>query len=314
MLVSETVISIKGRPVRFPALKVHGLTIVVKGRWLRAAYVQDEAWLESQPITDPAATIQRIRDAQLKVDIFSFAQRIPDVTPRYPYPIEWDNVAAIDTGDFNAWWMSLPHVTRKNVRRAAKRGLVVQSVRFDKSLVRAIMAVNNETPMRQGRPFWHYGKSFDTVMKDYATFLDQSEYIGAYYDGELVGFIKMLYQSEVASIMQLLCMNSHHDKRPSNALVAKAVEICHAAGVKHLLYGKYIYGNNSDSPLTRFKRSNGFRQVWVPRYFVPITRKGQLAVRLTLHRGLKSRMPRWIMASMRRVRAKWHDFRACSTR
>ena len=40
---------------------------------------------------------------------------------------------------------------------------------------RGISNVYNETPIRQGRKFWHYGKSFDQVKAANATYLDRSE-------------------------------------------------------------------------------------------------------------------------------------------
>ena len=41
-----------------------------------------------------------------------------------------------------------------------------------------------------------------------------------------------------------------------------------------------------------FKRHNGFELVLYPRYFVPLTLKGTLALKLNLHRGIKEAMPR----------------------
>ena len=78
----------------------------------------------------------------------------------------------------------------------------------------------------------------------------------------------------------------HFDKRPANALIAKAVEICEPQRViSHLIYCSYIY-NDPKSSLTEFKRRNGFEKVLLPRYYIPLTPKGRLALNLGLHRGL----------------------------
>ena len=300
-------ISVRGRAIKVPSVHMGGKTIVVSGRWLRMAAVRDEDWLAGDVVDDPEACVQKLKQHKLNADIFTFAQKLPNTNPRYGYPMEWDNVAAIPTTDYSNWWERLPQVVRKNVRRAGKRGLVVREVQFNDQLLQDIIQINNETPIRQGRPFWHYGKSFDVVKKDYATLLGRSEFIGAYYENRLVGFVKMVYMGEIAGILQILCMNKHYDKRPANALIARAVEICSTKGLKYLMYGKYIYGKNSESPLTEFKRRNGFEQVFLPRYYIPLTGKGKMAIQLGLHLGMKQLLPKAILNFAIKLRSKWYE-------
>jgi hypothetical protein len=100
-------------------------------------------------------------------------------------------------------------------------------------------------------------------------------------------------------------MNMHYDKRPANVLIARAVEICCEEGLKYLLYGKFIYGNNSKSLLTEFKRRNCFEQFFVPRYYVPLTFKGKIALRLRLHLGLKRLLPESVLHFALKLRARW---------
>ena len=59
-----------------------------------------------------------------------------------------------------------------------------------------------------------------------------------------------------------------------NALIAKAAEVCEQKGISHLIYGQFIYGNKRRSSLVEFKRRNGFEQVNFPRYYIPLTLKG----------------------------------------
>ena len=91
------------------------------------------------------------------------------------------------------WWENLPQESRKNVRRAARRGIVVKIVPFDDDLVNGVHRIYNHTPVRDGRVFWHFGKDFETVRRGLATYLDRSEFIGAYWNEELIGFMKMVY-------------------------------------------------------------------------------------------------------------------------
>ena len=79
-------------------------------------------------------------------------------------------------------------------------------------------------------------------------------------------------------------MMKHYDKRPANALIAKAVEICEQEGISHLMYCNYVY-NDPKSSLTEFKRRNGFEKVLLPRYYIPLTPKGKIALRLAFTAG-----------------------------
>jgi hypothetical protein len=289
------------------AVRVGERLIVVSPGWLKVSEIKDEAWLAGDVVADPEACITALRRARVRVDLFTFSQKPPDVTPRYPYHMEWDNLAVIPTSDFKDWWEHrVPQETRKNVRRAAKRGIVVRDATLNDELIRGIVEINNETPVKQGRRSWHYGKSVAEVEKEYATLVDQSAYLGAYHGTELVGIVKMVYMGQVAAILQLLCKPSHYDKRPTNALLARAVEICHAKGLTHLIYGQYTYGNKTNSPLVEFKRRNGFEELRCPRYYVPFTIRGRMALALRLHHGWRSLIPAPAVDAALRLRSAWY--------
>jgi hypothetical protein len=302
--------SVKGRPIRIPSIKVGDRLVVVSGGWPSIAEVKEEEWLIGEAVDNPERYIEMILNSKLNADIFTFSQKLPNTKPRYRYYMEWDNVAAISTCNYAYWWENkLPQETRKNVRRAGKRGIVVHNIPFSDELIKSIVRINNETPVRQGRPFWHYGKDVDVVKKDYSTFRDRSEYIGAFFESELVGFVKMVYMDDIAAILQVLCMNKHQDKRPANALLARAVEICNEKRLQYLVYGKYIYGKNMDNPLTEFKRRNGFEQVLLPRYYLPLNVKGKVAIRMGLHHGVKALLPGSFLSWAKQLRAAWYKNR-----
>jgi hypothetical protein len=290
-----------------PAIRVGQRTIIVSPGWLRIAEVRDEAWLDEEGAVDPEVCVTAIKQAKVRVDLFTFSQKPPDVGPKHPYRMEWENVAAVDTSDFASWWEHrIPQETRKNVRRAARRGVVVRDAELSDEFLRGIVAINNETPVRQGRRFWHYGKSLAEVERDYSTLTDRSAYLGAYHQEELIGFMKIVYMSEIAAVLQLLCKPSHYDKRPANALLARAIEICAAKGLRCLVYGQYMYGGRSNSPLLEFKRRNGFKRVEVPRYYIPLTGRGRTALALGLHHGWRALVPAPIMDCALRVRSVWY--------
>ena len=285
-------IRISGKTLYVPSAKICGRTVVITGAWIRTARIKDEDVVDGVTVEDPKAFITKLKESELKADVFTFAQRPPEVIPKYDYRFEWDNWAALRTTSFKDWWENrLPQESRKNVRRAAKRGVTVRVAPFDDDLVKGIHKIYNETPIRQGKRFWHFGKNIETVRRELATYLDRSEFIGAYWNEELIGFLKMVYVGSVAILFHIISMNKHYDKRPMNALIAKAVEFCEQKGISHFIYGQFVYGNKHQSSLLEFKRRNGFEQINFPRYYVPLTVKGRLFVRLKLYKGVGGLFP-----------------------
>jgi hypothetical protein len=297
-------IAIKGKWLTVPALELDGKNIIVGGKWIRTARVEAEDWLETA-LEDPQQCAQVLKQSgDFRADILSFAQKLPAVSPKYRYPMEWDSIAAIPLQSFKKWWESLPQETRKNVRRAEKRGVVIQVKKLDEKLIRDLQELNNDSPLRQGKTFTHFGKTLDQVRKDQEAFLNRSDYICAYHQDELIGVIKLIYRSDVASILTFLPKASHHDKRPANAIMAKAVELCVERGMTHLIFGKYNYGNKRHTSLREFKIRHGFEEILVPHYYVPLNFKGKIIVRLKLHRGLIGLLPHNVITFLVDLRAK----------
>lgn len=145
-------------------------------------------------------------------------------------------------------------------------------------------------------------ESCETVKKENSTYPERSEYIGAYEQSELIGFIRMVYVGKTAVILQIIAMQKHSTKCVTNALVAKAVEIAAEKRMTHLIYAKYICRNRA---LMDFKRHNGFELILYPRYFIPISTKGALALKLNLHKGLKEAMPPSVAKLGLKLKAKW---------
>jgi hypothetical protein len=297
-------IRIKGKPVNVPSICIENRTVLALGKWIRTAVVHDENWVEGDVIKNPEAAVDRLKKAGFKADVFTFSQKFPDIKPRYGYRMEWDNVAAIPLSTYSDWWEKrLPQESRKNVRRGGRRGVVAQTVSLDDKLVQGITEIYNETPFRQGKRFPKYGMDFAAVKADVSQILERSEFIGAYFGDELIGFVKLVYIGKVASILSINSKNQHFDKRPTNILMAKAVEISCEKGMTHLLYGRYTYGNKASSPLTEFKRRNGFEKVLVPRFYIPLTVKGRIFLLLNLHRGLLGLLPTRLVDFLVKMRA-----------
>ena len=301
--------SIKGKWNKAVALAVNGTDVIVRGRWIKVAAIHNEQWLDIQ-IEDPEQWVEKLKENRLqdlRADIFTFSQKPPFTLPKFQYPMEWESLAAISISTFDDWWTKLPQEGRKNVRRSEKRGVVVKVKGLDDDLVRDIIAVNNDSPLRQGRTFDHFGKTFDQVKKDQMSFMGQCDFICAYLGEELIGFLKLVYIGKIASILQFLPKASHYDKRPANAMVAKAVELCETKRISYLVYGLFNYGNKQDSSLKDFKIRNGFKEILVPRFYVPLTTWGKVCLRLKLHRGLIGILPPSAITIGLSLRAKWYN-------
>ncbi len=187
----------------------------------------------------------------------------------------------------------------------------MREVPFDDALVKGIWEIYNECPIRQRRRFPHYGKNIETVRREEATFLDSSIFIGAFLGDKLIGFAKLVPDETgtQAGLMNIVSMIRHRDKAPQNALVAHAVRTCGNRGIPYLVYSRFDYDKRQQDGLREFKERNGFVRVDVPRYYVPLTPLGWAAFRLGFHRRLAERVPEFLSAGFRNIRAAWYSRR-----
>jgi hypothetical protein len=174
------------------------------------------------------------------------------------------------------------------VRKAEKSGIKTEIAEPNEKLAEGVWKIHNETPIRQERAFPHYGVSMQTVTSLLSA--RDCTFIAAFFQDELAGFIQINHGDKIAIISQILSLQKHSDKAVNNALIAKAVEDCATKKIGWLMYGRI--GNHPS--LDKFKQSNGFTSFPLTRYYMPITKKGQLAAKIGLHRELKDALPQAI--------------------
>ena len=287
-------------------MNICGKNIKVEGRLVRIARLDAEKY---QFLEDPKALLTALRKSGIRTDLFTFMQKLPETSPKYAYPMEWDNLAVLPVSTFEHWWTrQIDGKTRNMVRKAEKKGVSVREVSFDDVLVQGVWEVYNECPVRQGRPNRHYGKDIETVRRMTATYLDSSVFIGAFLGEKLIGFVKLVSDETQtqAGLMHVVSMVRHRDKAPANALISRAVLSCAERGISFLVYSNFAYGKKQRDSLSHFKESNGFRRIDLPRYYVPLTRIGAIALRLSLHQELTHYVPEFLMARLRAVRRSWY--------
>ena len=165
--------------------------VSINGRFVKTAKMKDEWYGE---VNDPESLIKELQKNRVKADIFTFWQKLPEIEPKYSYYMEYDDLAVIPIESYEHWFKKqIGHGERKSVRKAKKTGVIVKVAEFNDALVEGITDVFNETPIRQGRPYSHYGKDFETVKRELRQNVEKCAFIGAYYDNELIGFIQLGY-------------------------------------------------------------------------------------------------------------------------
>jgi hypothetical protein len=287
-------------------MNVCGKELKINGRIIRIGSVAAEGFVF---LEDPRPVIAELKKCNSGIDLFTFSQRVPNEKPLYDYPMEWDNVAALPITTFDEWWnKQIIGKTRNKARQAEKKGVVLREVPFDDKLAYGIWELYNECPVRQGRVFPHYGKDLAAVHAMSATFLDCSIFVGAFLEEKLIGFAKLTVDETrtQATVMHILAMIQHRDKSITNALIAECVRSCAARGIPYIVYSNFAYGKKQKDTLAEFKERNGFVRVDLPRYYVPLTTRGVLALRLGLHRKLSERIPESIASKIRQYRQMWY--------
>jgi len=298
----QEIIRSKGVPIRVDAVRAENKTFIITGRLIKTVALRNE-W--QQDVKNPERVIRELKASPLSMDLLRFWQRIPESKPKYNYYHEWRDVAAIPITDYRTWWEKLVNSnTRRLIRKSEKRGVAAMEVELDDKLVQGITNMFNECLVRRGKRFWHYGKDFKAVKKDMLLDLNEAIFIGAYHEKELIGYIKLVVADRYAMITQILDKMAHRDKAPMNAMIAKAVRICVERRLPFLTYTLWRRGGHA-----YFQERNGFHRISVPEYYVPLTPRGEVALRLGLHKGLKGLIPENVKARLLALRAQWYALR-----
>jgi hypothetical protein len=295
---------VRGVPSQISCIEILGQTYSITRGPLTVVALEDE-WYDD--VADPHAAIEILRrNTAFTPDLFTFWQRLPDITPRYAFHQEWEEIAVLPVRSYEHWWNhQIKSRVRNQIRKAEKDGVVVRETSYDDEFVRGMTAIFNEAPIRQGRRFWHYGKDFETVRRQFSRYINREHMIGAYYRDEMIGFVMLGHAGRFGLTGQIISSLRHRDKPTNNTLIAKTVELCERLRLESLVYLFW-----SDDSLSEFKRRCGFERTRVPRFYVPLTRKGALGLRVGAHRGWKAMVPARIKTPLKRLREAWLE-RTC---
>jgi len=280
--------------------------IAIKGRFPKIAKLRHE-WFES--LSDPPATIEKLRAVGASADIFTFVPETCEGWPVYPYYCENTGIAVLKIKDYDNWWDGLHYKTRNKVRRGRKSGVTLRQAKLDEEFAQGVEAIYNESPIRQGRKFIHYGQTAASIMEELTSFSDRTYLIGAYYGNELIGFMKLIQGNNVLRTVHFIAKLSHREKPVMDALIAEAVALCDKNKTSHLQYGSW-----ADGGIGVFREKHGFVKLEVPRYYVPLNLRGQVLLQAGLHRPVQDRLPKSWRETMMGIRSRWNSFRHESSR
>lgn len=288
---------VKGQPAQIDCVDVDGQTYTVSKGLATVVSLEDE-WYED--VAGPHTVIDALKDSGVKADLFSFWQRLPDIEPKFYFYTEFESIAALPITNYEHWWNKQIKSRTRTLIRKAKKAIEVRETTYDDAFVQGMTDIFNETPVRQGRRFWHYGKTVDTVRREFSRYLFREDLIGAYHQGELIGFMMLGNAGRYGVTGQIISKIAHRDKATNNLLIAKAVEICERKKLAYLVYLHW-----GDGSLAEFKRRCGFEPTSVPRYYVPLSATGRLLLRLGFHRGWKHRLPASVAVQLKNLRRRW---------
>jgi hypothetical protein len=294
-----------GKKVCRHHVEIDGQDFAISNGPLRFAALGDELF---EDLTDPEIAIAHLTKCRPRPDILTFCQRLPDVEPRYDYPVIFESLAVLPISTYEHWWNTqVKGTTRNMIRKSQKAGIEVREAIFDDEFVRGVVEIFNEAPIRQGRPFWHYGKDFATVKREFSSFLFREYLIGAYLENELIGFVMLADAGRFGVLGQFISKIAHRDKATNNALIAQTVKVCEQRKLSSLVYNDW-----KDSSLVAFKRHSGFQEMKIPRYFVAISLAGKIGLRFGVQRfrgGIKEGLPSPLRKRLKAARSGWYRFR-----
>ena len=273
--------------------------IILVGGFMKTARLKDE-WYGV--VENPESLIKALRQNNVKADLFTFWQKLPDTERKYSFYMEYEELAAIPIQSYDNWFQKqISYGERKAIRKSERKGVIVAVTEFNDALVSGIKDIFNETPIRQGRPYSHYGEDFECIKRELSKDVDKCEFIGAYYEDELIGFIQLGYAGACAIPFGMVAKIAHRDKEPQTALIAKSVRICESKKIPYILYGAWLRGGIGD-----YKERIGCIKVSVPRYYVPLSIKGKIALNLKIHKGLVRLLPEHTKDYLMNLRTKWY--------
>jgi hypothetical protein len=99
-------------------LKICGKELRIKGRLIRTAFLEGEGY---QSLEDPEPLLETLRKSPMRIDLFTFIQKLSDTSLKYDFPMEWDNLAVLHVSMFEHWSTRQSGFEARNKARHAEK-------------------------------------------------------------------------------------------------------------------------------------------------------------------------------------------------
>lgn len=273
---------------------------IAKGRFIT------QARLTWEYACDFSSAVALLQDQLEGIDLISFIERTflqsadrrktHCMSSRGPWT-EIETIGILSTDSFDAWLKAVGKRVRQDIIRSERRGVLVKATHADDKFLRDALAIYNETPVRQGRRYTGYGETLEGLKKKFAESVSV-EILAAYDENELIGILWMMCGDRVAQIGSFVHLVRKRDKLPAIALIAAAVKRCSERSVQFLAYPTAF---GLQPGIDSFRLRMKFRPFAVPRYYVPLTRRGYASIRLHVHKPIQHVLPKAIARALRPI-------------
>ena len=102
--------------------------LMIRGKIIKIASIQGENWTEINFVNNYHELVKLALESNIKADIFTFAQKIPNVKPMHNFFFKFDNIAAIPLTTYQNWLNSVSSGMRKDLKRSKKHRIYVKVV------------------------------------------------------------------------------------------------------------------------------------------------------------------------------------------
>lgn len=218
-----------------------------------------------------------------------------------------DNRSCLRVEDPDYWGKKVvAKDVRESLRRIRREGVEVREMPFNASSCEDISTLFNESPIRQGKRYWHYGKSAAQIQEELSPLASRSLYVGAYHRGRLVGFTQVVRLESIGVLRTVHVLGSLVSRkvRPVTAMIDWMVRYGWENGFQRIVYGKHDYGNASNDSLTAFKSRHGFRSEPLRIDYHCLCPQGAWYLAAGLHRNLREMTPRHLALFLKKARSR----------
>src|SRR5690348_3852786 len=129
-----------GRPRDLVSVTAGGTVITIDDSLLRIARTRHEMF---DVVAAPNAIVEELRRGRL-ADLFTFTQLLPDITPLYEFPMEWQAISALPIKSYEHWHThQIRTNVRKEIKKAGRRGVEIRVATFDAPFIEGITRIFN---------------------------------------------------------------------------------------------------------------------------------------------------------------------------